>query len=194
MSSLRVDSVRLCWIEAFVEVANAENISAAAKELGISQPTVSRYVQSLEAWLGKQLIEPGGISDPEQPRLSVAVTEHGREFFEIAVETISTLHAVRTPAARATEQLSPMRLMIGKMHSDLSSNDPSAFAQKLRDKILLYKGLVDALNESAPLEALTVLNRQLRYLFIDYEEAKKQAARRARKRRVGGIDPKALDL
>lgn len=41
MSSLRQQTLRLCWLEAFIAVANAENISEAARELSLDQSTVS---------------------------------------------------------------------------------------------------------------------------------------------------------
>lgn len=46
-------------LQYFLAVAREENISAAAKALHISQPTLSRQIQSMEEELGKQLLIRG---------------------------------------------------------------------------------------------------------------------------------------
>lgn len=43
----------------FIAVANEENISAAAKYLHLSQPTLSRQLKELEMQLGAALFERG---------------------------------------------------------------------------------------------------------------------------------------
>ena len=138
MSSLRLDSPRLCWIEAFVAVANAENISDAAKSLGITQPTMSRYIQWLEHWLGKKLINPGGIRDPENPRVSVALTEEGRQFYPIAENTITALAGFRTDLARCQEQISSIHYMTQRMRTDLESGAPSRAAKQRHEMIVEF--------------------------------------------------------
>lgn len=43
----------------FIAVANEENISAAAKQLHLSQPTLSRQLKELEVELGTELFVRG---------------------------------------------------------------------------------------------------------------------------------------
>jgi DNA-binding transcriptional LysR family regulator len=47
---------RLTSMAVFAKVLERRSFSAAARELGISQATVSKHVQTLEAWLGTQLL------------------------------------------------------------------------------------------------------------------------------------------
>lgn len=56
LSSLRIESLRLVWLEAFLKVTDSENISAVARELGVDQSTVSRYIIALEKWAGRPLL------------------------------------------------------------------------------------------------------------------------------------------
>jgi DNA-binding MarR family transcriptional regulator len=174
MSALRVESVRLCWFEAFVAVADQENISAAANQLGISQPTVSRYIQFLERWSGKQLIEPGRISDAEDPRVSVGITEAGRELYDIAQRAINELAQFRTEAAKRNELIDDMRRMVVCMRKDLGGPSPSKTARRIGSNIEIQARVVDALGERTPLEPLRVLHVALRKFFSTYEQHKKR--------------------
>src|ERR1700740_2523135 len=47
----------LTAIEAFVQVARLGSIKAAAEELALSSPTLSRRIQALERFIGKPLFE-----------------------------------------------------------------------------------------------------------------------------------------
>lgn len=194
MSSLRVESLRLCWVEAFVAVAEAENFSAAARELGVSQPTVSRYLQSLERWSGKKLVEPGRISDPEDPGVSVAVTEEGRKFFDLAEELLEKLTTFRTVGARRQEEILTMQLMVGKMHADLTSSVPSIGALRERRAIEMLHRTVACLNEETPLKALVTLKKRLWRTFSAYEAQKLSESRKLRMRSRSTVDPKALRI
>lgn len=48
---------RLAWVETFVRIVEARSLSAAAKQLGTTQPTVSRRLATLEASLGVPLLK-----------------------------------------------------------------------------------------------------------------------------------------
>lgn len=48
---------RLDLMQTFVRIVEAGSLSAAAQQLGTSQPTVSRRLQQLERWLGLRLIQ-----------------------------------------------------------------------------------------------------------------------------------------
>lgn len=55
----RANSPDWSHIEAFVAVAEAGSLSAAARASGISQPTLSRHVSALESELGQRLMHRG---------------------------------------------------------------------------------------------------------------------------------------
>ncbi len=76
----------------FLAVAQEQNITAAAKVLHISQPTLSRQLMDLEAELGKQLMQRGSRS--------ITLTEEGmvlkkraEEIIALVDRTESELHA-----------------------------------------------------------------------------------------------------
>lgn len=51
-----IGKIRLAWLEAFVAIAKSGNQLSAATDLGIDQPTISRYVQNLELAIGCKLV------------------------------------------------------------------------------------------------------------------------------------------
>lgn len=61
---------------AFMKVAASESFSEAARDLGISVPSVSRSITRLETQLAIKLLE--------RTTHSVAVTQEGRRFFKSA--------------------------------------------------------------------------------------------------------------
>jgi DNA-binding transcriptional LysR family regulator len=71
---------RLAALDIFVRVVDTGSFSAVARDLGIGQPTVSKAVVQLEAWLGVSLLL--------RSTRSVVPTEAGRVFYERAKRTI----------------------------------------------------------------------------------------------------------
>lgn len=65
-------------LEAFLAVARTLNISKAAEQLNLTQPTVSKRLQVLESELGVALIDRG------QGSKLLHLTPHGRKFIDIA--------------------------------------------------------------------------------------------------------------
>ena len=59
-------------LKVFMTVVQEKNFTAAARELGISQPAVSQNIQELEKSVGRQLFE--------RSRTSVALTPYGETF------------------------------------------------------------------------------------------------------------------
>lgn len=80
--------LRLEWLEAFVALAETRKQAAAAAHLGIDQPTVSRHIKSLSAWLGE---ERAGAK--RQRHLSPA----GERFLPVAREVLRALNEARAP-------------------------------------------------------------------------------------------------
>jgi DNA-binding transcriptional LysR family regulator len=56
----RMDSLDWNLLRAFFETADAGSLSAAARKLGLTQPTLSRQVAAIEGWLGVTLFERVG--------------------------------------------------------------------------------------------------------------------------------------
>ena len=57
----------------FAKVASTRSFSGAARELGVSQATASKHVQTLEDWLGVRLLH--------RTTRRVALTDVGESFF-----------------------------------------------------------------------------------------------------------------
>lgn len=72
----------------FVAVAREESITRAAEKIPITQPALSRAIQSLEAELGQKLFVRG--------KFSVKLTAEGLEFFRAAEEIISLVNKIET--------------------------------------------------------------------------------------------------
>jgi DNA-binding transcriptional LysR family regulator len=70
-------------LEAFLEVARRQNLSRAAEDLFVSQPTLTARLQSLEAALGEQLFV--------RTRRGMRLTEAGEAFLPYAEHALSAL-------------------------------------------------------------------------------------------------------
>lgn len=57
MKDVPAGSDRMELMQTFVRIVEAGSLSAAAQQLGTSQPTISRRLQQLERWLGLRLIQ-----------------------------------------------------------------------------------------------------------------------------------------
>lgn len=76
------------WLEDFISLAETNSFSRSAELRHVTQPAFSRRIQSLEAWLGADLIDR--TSYPT--RLTVA----GEVFYEQAIEMLGQIHNART--------------------------------------------------------------------------------------------------
>ena len=72
-------------METFVRIVDAGNLSAAAVQLGTTQPTVSRRLQTLERSLGVRLLR--------RSTHSMTLTEDGQRCLERARELLASWHA-----------------------------------------------------------------------------------------------------
>lgn len=187
MSSLRIESLRLVWLEAFLKVSETENISATARELGVDQSTVSRYLIALQDWLGRDLIEISKIKDDEDAGRNVALTPDGAAFIEKAEKAVAALVSFRTEKARRTEVLKSMDFMIGKMLADLNSKKPSRTVQAVEEKVVFQAEALAKFrtfehdDESKPLWDFVEANAALlRRFFATYEDQLKRERKAAR--------------
>jgi DNA-binding transcriptional LysR family regulator len=89
-------SDRLRELIAFVRAAETGSLSRAARELGVSQPSISRMVASLEARLGVKLLL--------RTTRRVAPTDAGRVFLERAQQILGDLDDAEN-AARGVDSL-----------------------------------------------------------------------------------------
>jgi len=78
---------RLTSMTVFAKVATARSFSGAARELGISQATASKHVQTLEDWLGTRLLH--------RTTRRVSLTDAGESFFVQCSRILEDLEAAR---------------------------------------------------------------------------------------------------
>lgn len=93
--------MKLVWLDAFVAVAQRESFTDAAKTIGKDQGSVSRYVNQLQKWLGKTLIE----SYPP-----VKLTPEGKAFLPIARQVVALLTDARNVAPLPTAPIDPLSI------------------------------------------------------------------------------------
>ena len=81
---------RLTSMTVFAKVATTRSFSGAARELGISQATASKHVQTLEDWLGVRLLH--------RTTRRVALTDAGEGFFVQCLRILEDMEAARSSA------------------------------------------------------------------------------------------------
>jgi molybdenum-dependent DNA-binding transcriptional regulator ModE len=176
MSSLRIDTLRLCWLEAFVAVADVDNISQAARNLGVNQTTVTRYVQSLEKWVGKTLLNTGGAHDPEDARVSIGFTEEGLQFFEVAEMVIEALQGARSHEARYGAMFEEVETLVAKLEADLKARKNDVI-ETIRPNVEEFRRVINGFNSELPLDVMDKYRRVMRQFFASYELRCKDSAR-----------------
>ena len=119
---------RLTSMTVFAKVAIARSFSAAARELGISQATASKHVQTLEDWLGTRLLH--------RTTRRVALTDAGENFFVQCARILEDMEAARgalrpqtpirgsmrivAPIAFGSTRLGPLLVDFLRQHPELS--------------------------------------------------------------------------
>lgn len=179
--------MRLVWLEIFIELDETENLSAVALKRGIHQSTVSRYMQDLQNWLGRELIDIGKINDPDDPGRSIAITEDGREFLPIAQSIVDQLNGFRSEESVRKELIRECRKMVTTMRSNLSHPVKRKVALLIESNIVQLEILIDAFDNSTPIDLLKSIRDALRRLYQRYES---ELARAKRKRapKVQAVD------
>ncbi|MDF0532132.1 hydrogen peroxide-inducible genes activator [Tsukamurella sp. 8F] len=87
----------LAQLRAFVAVARTHHFSAAAERLGVSQPTLSQALSSLESGLGVQLVE--------RSTRKVLITEAGTALLEQAAAIVASAQALVSSAEGLSGEL-----------------------------------------------------------------------------------------
>ncbi len=91
--------MNLIWddLRVFLAISERGNLSAASRELKVSQPTVGRHLRSLEESLGTQLFDrlPDGL----------ALTSHGEQLVPLARNMETAADAVRRQQASFTNEV-----------------------------------------------------------------------------------------
>ncbi|MDO4564750.1 MAG: LysR family transcriptional regulator [Clostridia bacterium] len=113
-------------LQYFLAVAREQSISAAAKSLHLSQPTLSTQLKNLEAELGKQLLIRGGNGSRK-----VLLTEEGRVLRKRAEEIMELVQKAEQELA-APDEIVAGDVYIGSGESDIVRLFARA-ANKLRE-------------------------------------------------------------
>lgn len=121
---------RLTSMTVFARVASTRSFSGAARELGISQATASKHVQTLEDWLGVRLLH--------RTTRRVALTDAGEGFFVQCTRILEEMEAARSaakpeapvrgsmritaPVVFGSTRLGPLVVDFMRQHPELSLN------------------------------------------------------------------------
>ncbi len=117
-------------MEVFARVVVARSFSAAARDLGISQATASKHVQTLEHWIGARLLN--------RTTRRVSLTETGENFFAQCTRILEDMEAARqsgkpdallrgslrisAPVAFGSTRLGALAVEFMQMNTELSLN------------------------------------------------------------------------
>ena len=82
----------LAAIKVFVRLAEVGSFSAVARDLGVTQPSISRQVASLESHLGARLVH--------RTTRSMSITQEGRDFAAAAQLVLEALEQAETSVGR----------------------------------------------------------------------------------------------
>lgn len=194
MSSLRLDSLRLCWLETFVTIVQEANISEAARELGINQSTATRNMQALERWLGKKLIEIGKIDNPENPEATVGLTTDGSEFYHVALNIIDQLNGARSEVAIRNWMIEDCTKMVSTMNKKLKSlRNPEKF-DRFVDTVEMFNSNLDTIRSVTSLEGLKSMHTIFRIYFKRYERDMRKETKPLKKpQRLTGVSDDWFD-
>lgn len=115
----------------FLAVVDAGTVTAAAEELRIAQPALSRQMKTMEREMGMQLFEPHGNR--------LRLTPAGRDFIPVArrlkVETrnaertISALRSGQVELLRASATVTTIQVILAPFISTLRGSDPMLLTQ-----------------------------------------------------------------
>lgn len=153
---------RLTSMTVFARVAATRSFSAAARQLGISQATASKHVQTLEGWIGTRLLH--------RTTRRVGLTEAGETFFAQCTRILEDMEAARHTGAPEA-----------KLRGTLRVSAPVAFGSSRLPSLA-----VAFMRESPELSLnITLCNRPVDVI----EEGYDLAIRISRNRATAGDEP-----
>lgn len=135
---------RLAAMRAFLRIVESGSLSAVARELGASQPTVSKQLAALEAALGVRLLN--------RSTRSLSLTDEGARYYErcrYALEAVEAAEASVRPTSpsgllRVSCPIAFGRLQVAPRMKRLLERHP-----KLQIELLLNDRFVDLVEEGA---------------------------------------------
>lgn len=133
------------WIEDFLALVESGSFSKAAKSRNISQPALSRHIQSLEEWLTTTLIHRN-----EQ---GVRLTNAGKIFLKFAKDMTESIYTMRSILSREN-QSNDATIRFSVSHS-LSMSYFPIFLNELKEKLGVSKTHVKAVNSNEGINDLT---------------------------------------
>ncbi|WP_317154199.1 LysR family transcriptional regulator [Sphingopyxis indica] len=136
--------MELYQLRYFVAVAEEQNVTAAARLLNVSQPPVTRAIQSLERKVGHKLLV--------RSTKGVSLTAAGREFLAEARKTLAQVQRMvdRSSAAGRGER---GQLQIGFFGSSIYAYLP-AVLRRFREEVPDVEIVFHAMSKSEQVEAL----------------------------------------
>jgi len=162
-----MNNTKLSWQDAqvFLAVAEHQSFSAAAKVLGVAQPTISRHIQQLEGNLKQQLFERGKHGAkateaaiklmPAAEQMAKWAAEFNRQALGVGKAVSGVVKIAASPGV-AVEQLAPFAARLLTLEPDITLEISSSI-----DHIDLTRGGADvAIRTQYPNESeLVVMHR-----------------------------------
>lgn len=181
----------LAAMRAFVRTVEAGSLSAAARDLGLGQPAVSKQVAALEAHLGAPLAH--------RSTRSWRLTDEGRRYYERAKRVLEEVEAARAEAARDRATLEgSLRVNAPVGFGELVLTDVVLAFQRrhrrLRVELTLFDRPVDVVKEGVdvalrigPVGTVDVVARRLGTLPRAFFAAPSYLARRGEPRSLADL-------
>lgn len=150
--------MELKWLEDFVTVAEKGHFARAASDRLITQSALSRRIQSLENWVGAELLDRS-----EHP---IQLTPAGREFIRFATDIITQAHEGRALTSRYA-RINASSVTISSLHTLTLSYIPSLITW-LQDQIGFFSSSVVAETRTVE-EYLISLSNGSSDFFVCYD-------------------------
>jgi len=124
MPAMEIDDIR-----AFVAVADAGSVSAAARELFLTQPAVTRRLQRLESAMGAPLLD--------RRRRPFALTRAGQVAIERCRGLLASVHELRAVAGEGRQPGGELRIAVAHALTELTLAGPVGAVQRAYPRVVL---------------------------------------------------------
>lgn len=126
--------MELKWLEDFITVAEKGHFARAATDRLVTQSALSRRIQSLESWVGAELLDRS-----EHP---IQLTDAGREYIKYAKHIIAQAYEGRAIASQFA-RINASAITISGLHTLALSYIP-ALVERLQSKVGFFSASVVA--------------------------------------------------